>query len=102
MAQPQLLTEAASAREAWGHTRSVFGEYEVAVLAWEEVALPVRHHAERVAHDQMLALHAALWLSVAELENWARLMQARAQEHRMPHAAQEDRASTSGNAPQTG
>eukprot|EP00975_Prorocentrum_lima_P058560 12281336-Prorocentrum_lima.AAC.1 len=47
MAQPQLLTEAACARQAWGRTRSAIGEYEVAVHAWEEVALPMRHHAER-------------------------------------------------------
>eukprot|EP00975_Prorocentrum_lima_P029811 6257644-Prorocentrum_lima.AAC.1 len=36
----------------------------------------------------MLALHAALWLSVAKLENWARLMQARAHEFSMTQALQ--------------
>eukprot|EP00975_Prorocentrum_lima_P057052 11969290-Prorocentrum_lima.AAC.1 len=36
MAQPQLLTEAACARHAWGCTRTAMGEYEVAVQAWEE------------------------------------------------------------------
>eukprot|EP00975_Prorocentrum_lima_P055202 11574941-Prorocentrum_lima.AAC.1 len=50
------------------------------------MALPMNNHAERVAHDQMLALHAALRLSVAQLENWAQLMQARAHEFRMTRA----------------
>eukprot|EP00975_Prorocentrum_lima_P039445 8290069-Prorocentrum_lima.AAC.1 len=63
MAQPQLLTEAAGARHAWGCTRAAIGEYEDAAQAWEDVAPPTNNHTERVAHDQMLALHAALWLS---------------------------------------
>eukprot|EP00975_Prorocentrum_lima_P033921 7125018-Prorocentrum_lima.AAC.1 len=43
-------------------------------LVGSEMCIRDSNHAVRVAHDRMLALHAALWLSVAELENWARLM----------------------------
>eukprot|EP00975_Prorocentrum_lima_P048484 10140730-Prorocentrum_lima.AAC.1 len=80
----------------------MLGEYEVAVHNWEEVAPPMRNHATRVAHDQMLDLHAALWLSVAELDNWARLMQARVRENQMTQNTQEEWASTPGCAPPSG
>eukprot|EP00975_Prorocentrum_lima_P032274 6776974-Prorocentrum_lima.AAC.1 len=46
-AQTQLLTEAASARDAWTRTRLVLGDYEVAVHTWEDVAPPMRDHATR-------------------------------------------------------
>eukprot|EP00975_Prorocentrum_lima_P061196 12828615-Prorocentrum_lima.AAC.1 len=59
-AEPQLLHEAECARHAWGCTRAAIGDYEGAARAWETLAPPMHNHAERIAHDQMLALHAAL------------------------------------------
>eukprot|EP00975_Prorocentrum_lima_P002528 556419-Prorocentrum_lima.AAC.1 len=78
------------------------GQYMGAAHAWEAMALPMQNHEELVAHNQMLELHAALWLSVAKLENWARLMQVRAHEFNMTQAQNGERDSPSNSRTPTG